>query len=152
MKIIDLLNRIAKDEGIPIKIKFKGKEYEWSQEFYDYRCIDINHKYLVEDLETEDLNRTCEEIPLIEEDRKDEEIEIYVNGEKIELFDYEPLKQGEFFYKENGKWYVHKLKNVSKIIEEDKKIEPLVLQNFTSNQKKIARKVNEIIDYLNKEA
>lgn len=99
MKIIDLLNRIAKDEGIPIKIKFKGKEYEWSQEFYDYRCIDINHKYLVEDLETEDLNRTCEEIP---------------------------------------------------IIEEDKKIEQLVLQNFTSNQKKIARKVNEIIDYINK--
>lgn len=37
------------------------------------------------------------------------------------------------------------------IIEEDKKIEPLILKNFTSNQKKIARKVNEIIDYLNKE-
>lgn len=75
MKIIDLLNRIAKDEGIPIKIKFKGKEYEWSQEFYDYRCIDINHRYLVEDLETEDLNRTCEEIPIIE-DKKIEKINL----------------------------------------------------------------------------
>ena len=73
MKIIELLNRIAKDEGIPIKIKFKGKEYEWSQEFYDYKCIDINHKYLVEDLETEDLNRTSEEIPIIE-DKKIEKI------------------------------------------------------------------------------
>lgn len=74
MKIIDLLNRIAKDEGIPIKIKFKGKEYEWSQEFYDYRDIDIIHSFLVENLETEDLNRTCEEIPLIEEDKKIEKI------------------------------------------------------------------------------
>ena len=36
------------------------------------------------------------------------------------------------------------------IIEEDKKIEPLVLQNFTSNQRKIARKVNDIIDYINR--
>ena len=34
--------------------------------------------------------------------------------------------------------------------EEDKKIEPLILKNFTSNQKNIARKVNEIIDYINK--
>ena len=74
MKIIDLLNRIAKDEGIPIKIKFKGKEYEWSQEYYDYRGIDITRSFLVEDLETEDLNRTCEEIPLIEEDKKIEKI------------------------------------------------------------------------------
>ena len=76
MKIIELLNRIAKDEEIPVKIKFKGKEYEWSQEFYDYKCIDINHKYLVEDLETEDLNRTCEEIPIIE-DKKIEKLESF---------------------------------------------------------------------------
>lgn len=69
MKIIDLLNRIAKDEGIPIKIKFKGKTYEWSQEFYDYRCKDDEHRFLIEDLETEDLNKMCEEI-LIVEDKK----------------------------------------------------------------------------------
>ena len=67
MKIIDLLNRIAKDEGIPIKIKFKDKTWEWNSEFYDYRCEEDNHRYLVEDLETEDLNRTCEEIPIIED-------------------------------------------------------------------------------------
>jgi len=103
LKIIDLLNRIAKDEGIPIKIKFKGKEYEWNQEFYDYRCIDINHKYLVEDLETEDLNRTCEEIPIIE----------------------------------------------------DKKIEKLLMIDGTANillaANQTRRKINEIIDKLNKE-
>ncbi len=98
MKIIDLLNRIAKDEGIPIKIKFKGKEYEWSQEYYDYRGIDITHSFLVENLETEDLNRTCEEIPLIEEDKKIKKLNLdlfvkndvsYTFGDKInEIIDY----------------------------------------------------------------
>ena len=67
IRIIDLLNKIAKDEGIPIKIKFKGKEYEWSQEFYDYRCKDDEHRFLIEDLETEDLNKMCEEIPIVED-------------------------------------------------------------------------------------
>ena len=104
MKVIDLLNRIANCEETPVKIKFKGKEYEWSQEFYDYRCLDQNHKYLVEDLETEDLNRTCEEIPIIE----------------------------------------------------DKKIEPLKLNNSDvwtgkTNEDLIVDKINEIIDKLNKE-
>ena len=93
---------------------------------------------------------------------KDEEIEIYVNGEKVDITDiYEPLKQGEYFYKENGKWYVHKLKNISKIIEEDKKIEKINLKGYTSclgtdeewtsSEEIIIAKVNEIIDYLNKE-
>ena len=85
------------------------------------------------------------------EKMKDEEIEIYVNGEKVDITDiYEPLKQGEYFYKENGKWYAHRLKNVTFEVEEDKKIEPLILKNFTSNQKKIARKINEIIDVINR--
>lgn len=36
--------------------------------------------------------------------------------------------------------------------EKDKKIENIkVKSNFTRNQKKIARKINEIIDYINKE-
>ena len=93
MKIIELLNRIAKDEEIPIKIKFKGKEYEWSKEFYDYRCIDINHKYLVEDLETEDLNRMCEEISF-KEDKKIEKLE------KLEYWVEIPYtKEGEYLEK-----------------------------------------------------
>ena len=103
------------------------------------------------------------------EKMKDEEIEIYVNGEKVDITDiYEPLKQGEYFYKENGKWYVHKLKNVSKIIEEDKKIKKLEhwvdvktwvkgndLETGLSEQsyfnKNVFYKINEIIDKLNKE-
>ena len=103
------------------------------------------------------------------EKMKDEEIEIYVNGEKVDITDiYEPLKQGEYFYKENGKWYAHKLKNVSKIIEEDKKIKKLEhwvdvktwvkgndLETGLSEQsyfnKNVFYKINEIIDKLNKE-
>ena len=103
------------------------------------------------------------------EKMKDEEIEIYVNGEKVDITDiYVPLKQGEYFYKENGKWYVHKLKNVSKIIEEDKKIKKLEhwvdvktwvkgndLETGLSEQsyfnKNVFYKINEIIDKLNKE-
>ena len=102
MKIIDLLNRIAKDEGIPIKIKFKDKTWEWNSEFYDYRCEEDNHRYLVEELETEDLNKTCEEITIIE----------------------------------------------------DKKIEPIWNrsgENYDKKLKDIYEKINEIIDYINKE-
>ena len=86
------------------------------------------------------------------ENKIDEEIELYVNGEKVDITDiYEPLKQGEYFYKENGKWYAHRLKNVTFEVEEDKKIENIkVKSTFTRNQKQIARKINEIIDYINK--
>ena len=103
------------------------------------------------------------------ENMKDKEIEVYINGEKVDITDiYEPLKQGEYFYKENGKWYVHKLKSVSKIIEEDKKIKKLEhwvdvktwvkgndLETGLSEQsyfnKNVFYKINEIIDKLNKE-
>lgn len=69
-------------------------------------------------------------------DTKDKEIEVYINGEKVDITNiYEPLKQGEYFYKENGKWYVHKLKNVSFVIEEDKKIEKLPYYSLEKIQK-----------------
>lgn len=43
------------------------------------------------------------------------------------------------------------LNDYVEILEEDKKIELLIKKNFTRNQKQIANKINEIIDYLNKE-
>ena len=175
MKIIDLLNRIANGEELPKKIKYEGDIWELNtlENTYDNGecCLFedyIDKKYLITDV----LN---DEVEIIEEDKKDKdkdkEIEIYINGEKIELFDYEPLKQGEYFYKENGKWYVHKLKNVSKIIEEDKKIKKLPYYDYKeitseNNRDKFIEKllekhdkrlndyhekIDEIIDYLNKE-
>lgn len=124
MKIIDLLNRIAKDEGIPIKIKFKDKTWEWNSEFYDYRCEEDNHRYLVEDLETEDLNRTCEEIPIIED---------------------KPFKEKvEELYNEHMDYVYNK---------EDKKIEKLDTTDthYMIDHEEIMNKINEIIRYLNKE-
>lgn len=84
---------------------------------------------------------------------KDKEIEIYINGEKVDVTDiYEPLKQGEYFYKENGKWYVHRLENISILLEEDKKIYPLFYMGESENEKlnMIKDKINEIIDFINK--
>ena len=156
IKIIDLLNMISKGEELPKKIKYKGDVREYDDTNKDYVSYLGEQYYLFYEVLTSGsgamlVKSLNDEVEIIEEDKKDKEIEVYINGEKVDITDiYEPLKQGEYFYKENDKWYVHKLKYVSKIIEEDKKIELLVLQNFTSNQKKIARKVNEIIDYINK--
>ena len=129
MKIIDLLNRIAKDEGIPIKIKFKDKTWEWNSEFYDYRCEEDNHRYLVEDLEAEDLNRTCEEIPIIEDKPFSERVE--------EIY----KRHIDYIYG-----------------EEDKKIEKLERhipqwegELYCTKYNEVADKINEIIDKLNKE-
>lgn len=160
MKIIDLLNRIANGEEVPKKIKIKDEIWTYVDDI-DYKASD-DRGYLFEvrtRLSEEDLN---EELEVIEEDKKDKEIEIYVNGEKVDITDiYEPLKQGEYFYKENGKWYVHKLKNVSFVIEEDKKIEKLSILTFSDLIdmpkeelvdviKEQRFKINEIIDVINK--
>ena len=169
MKVIDLLNKIANGEEVPKKIKYCGVYYYWTGFNYENSEADdvLFWAYIYSEKHLND------EIEIIEEDKKDKdkEIEIYINGEKIELFDYEPLKQGEYFYKENGKWYVHKLKNVSKIIEEDKKIKKLPYYDYKeitseNNRDKFIEKllekhdkrlndyhekINEIIDYLNKE-
>ena len=61
------------------------------------------------------------------------------------------------YYDENGNHELFSsyigsyLKNEVEILEEDKKIEKLTMSRFTRNQKAIAKKVNEVIDYINKE-
>jgi hypothetical protein len=160
MKIIELLNKIANGEEVPKKIKYKNnilyydddytKEYPPTFNYYD----EEGNNGLIEGWLCQYIN---DEVEIIEEDKKDEEIELYVNGEKVDITDiYEPLKQGEFFYKENGKWYIHKLKNVSFAIEEDKKIEKIDLDSllgigFYEGKQTLAGKINEIIDHINKE-
>lgn len=154
MKIIDLLNKIAKGEEVPEKIFYSDKIWYWDTRENDY-VEDYKRlfNYYLDECLISSLN---DEIEIIEEDKKDEEIELYVNGEKVDITDiYEPLKQGEFFYKENGKWYIHKLKNVSFVIEEDKKIEKLLMIDGTDNIllaiNQTRRKINEIIDKINGE-
>jgi hypothetical protein len=154
MKIIDLLNKIANGEEVPKKFIIKGScfkdlYYEYNEKYDCYDLIGKNFKYGCYVFGYGELN---EEVEIIEEDKKDEEIELYFNGKKVDITDiFEPLKQGEYIYKENDKWYAHRLKNVTFEVEEDKKIENIkVKSTFTRNQKQIARKINEIIDYINK--
>ena len=55
--------------------------------------------------------------------------------------------------KEEVKWYLSEdwLNEEVEVIEEDKKIEKIkVKSNFTHNQKKIVRKINEIIEEIEK--
>ncbi len=93
---------------------------------------------------------------------KDNEIEILINGEKTDIFDamdYIYLKPGEYIYKDNDKWYVKKNKRI--VLEEDKKIEKLdyvhpdIECSYNESQlllriKENKKKINEIIDYINK--
>ena len=148
MRVIDLLNKIANGEEVPKCFKVNNHIWEWNVNSYQN---ELYGEFAVTGLRY-DLSNLNDEIEIIEEDEKDEEIEVYINGEKVDITDiYEPLKQGEYFYKENGKWYVHRLENISILLEEDKTIENIkVKSTFTRNQKKIARKINEIIDFINK--
>ena len=153
MKIIDLLNKIANGEEVPKQIIYCGVDYYWTNSTYENpEAEEILFWFDV--YSEEHLN---DEIEIIEEDRKDEEIEIYINGEKVDITDiFEPLKQGEYFYKENDKWYVHKLKNVSFVMEKDKKIKRIGKLNQVEDKQNLNNymlrdKINEIIDYLNKE-
>ena len=149
IKIIELLNMISRGEEVPKKIKYKDIIFDYKKEKGDYES-----EYGQFFLDWVELNEygLHDEVEIIEEDKKDEEIELYFNGKKVDITDiFEPLKQGEYIYKENDKWYAHRLKNVTFEVEEDKKIENIkVKSTFTRNQKQIARKINEIIDYINK--
>ena len=92
---------------------------------------------------------------------KDKELKITINGEEQDVmnFLYEDfLKAGEYIYKENGKWYIHKLKYVAfeKQIEEKKIPEKLSFEEGKINDNEFLAKyitnnrykINEIIDYL----
>lgn len=68
IKIIDLLNKIANGEEVPIKINYHGDLYVWSKERQFYELENKNFIYL--SFETKELN---DEVEIIEEQ---EEIDI----------------------------------------------------------------------------
>ena len=96
MKIIDILNKIARGEEPPKKIIFKSEEYEYvKKDYYNFDEGWLFDEYVI----TEILN---------------DEVEI-----------------------------------LQITIHNEKKIEKLdVKGTFTKNQKKIANKINEIIDHI----
>lgn len=76
MKLIDLLNKIARDEETPLKISYRGEEYTKNSGEITYRCF-IDNVYTLLEINTIDLNN---EVKIIEEVKTEEkEIEkIYV--------------------------------------------------------------------------
>ena len=94
MKIIDLLNKIANGEEVPLIIKYNNKIYEYTKEI---------EWYLREDLKSElfiDKNRLNDEVEIIEEEKKIPEKlfgeprhiyndnELYIVGKVNEIIDY----------------------------------------------------------------
>ena len=76
-------------------------------------------------------------------------LQAYADGEKLNLLEFNDLiniKGLDYMTQIDGDIIICKYN-----LEEDKKIEKLNMSRFTRNQKAIARKVNEIIDYINKE-
>ena len=94
----------------------------------------------------------------------DKEVKMFIDGEEVDLYDYmsvvEPLRQGDFFYKQDGKWYLHKVTFSN--VWERKKIEKLEKKKFINGAfdgeidwlqeykpEDIANKLNEVIEVIN---
>ena len=43
MKVIDLLNKIAKGEEVPKKIKYDGMIFDYQEDTYEYLCYEENN-------------------------------------------------------------------------------------------------------------
>ena len=71
MKIIDLLNKIAKGEEAPKKIKYDGSIYKFDNFQDDYMSND-NHEGILDELCT--FSALNDEVEIIEEDKKIEKI------------------------------------------------------------------------------
>ena len=78
MKVIDLLNKIAKGEEVPERIKFENYIYIWRNYEKDYFCKQINHSLesIIGEYMFSNLNL---EIEIIEEEKEIEEITIRDN-------------------------------------------------------------------------
>ena len=82
MKIIDLLNKIAKGEEVPKKIKVDGKIYEYQGDDYGHKQDDngIIINWLFTDNEIEKYDYISEflndEVEIIEEDKGIEKIDV----------------------------------------------------------------------------
>lgn len=71
MKIIDLLNKIANNEEVPKKIKYKGDiyiYYERLDDMFNYKTDDKRHIYLEEKYYIENILN--DEVEIIEETKK----------------------------------------------------------------------------------
>ena len=78
MKVIDLLNKIANGEEIPLKIKVKG--YEYRQSNGQFWC-DETKNYLIDNCTS--IYCLNDEVEIIEEDKKIKTIDCWYSMEDI---------------------------------------------------------------------
>lgn len=146
MKIIDLLNKIAKDEEVPRKIKFDDEEYTLG---YGNTYQDKNGKYLVGGRYNNLILN--DEVEIIEEEK---EIPIY----NIDNMKIAGEKAGEVY----RRLYEGFKKGWNAPIEEEKEIEKIddyfrgEIWTNDIGQKRLddnfdifANKINELIDVIN---
>lgn len=138
MKIIDLLNKIAKGEEVPKKIKYDGDIYILESdeifEAFTYKTIDYN-KF---NTDGERLGKALfldncymhlySEVEIIEEDKK------------IEKLDVALLSQCD-------NWLRCPTNDATK---QDIELNPYIIENIRENTLYFQRKINELIDEVNK--
>jgi hypothetical protein len=114
MKIIDLLNRIANHEEVPLRIKYDGLIFEWDKVGYlHYRDNKANECAFLEGVRTDMVLN--DEVELIGD--KEDEIDIQ-NIEEIDEYFIEITNSGE-----DVKFLAKKYNELIKVIKQlDKKI------------------------------
>lgn len=118
--MLDIIEKMAKGEDIPRKIKIDDNILEWDSLMFDYQ--DEDGDWLFEDYAVnESLN---DEVEILETTVKFEPIS--------DMISFSTSFTIEHILKAN-------------------KIEKLVKHGMTKNQKKIADKINEIIDHINED-
>lgn len=117
MKVIDLLNKIAKGEEVPKKIKYENEVYVSDHEGMDFYELEVGYGLLLEKIN--DTNLLNDEVEIIEEDTFEdiEEINAFATPISQEL-------EGDLgcvvaIY--NAAFYTHRDK-IDKLIKNQKKI------------------------------
>lgn len=92
IKVIDLINKVAKREEMPKKVKFNGNIYKWCEDVGDYRKDGWEHCLMAKDnLDNfgkygSFYNMLSEKVEIIEEPKKIEKLKTYKEEEGEDYF------------------------------------------------------------------
>ena len=126
MKVIDLLNKIAKGEEVPKKIKYEGQIW-LKQPSGDYVDSENSSRYLFDDYMCFMFETLNDEIEIIEEEKKIEKLDVALLGQC-------------------DNWLQKRDVN----IKSDFELNPYIIDNIRENTLYFQRKINELIDEINK--
>ena len=130
IKIIDLLNKIANNEEVPKKIKYKDNVY-----YLGKNMVDL-HTY-----QTEGSNTTRKLSLIINNEylNLNDEVEIIDESKKIEKLDVALLGQCDNWLR----------CPTNKVTKQDVELNPYIIDNIRENTLYFQRKINELIDVVN---